>query len=148
GSGHHRGGRYPCDCGIPRAGVDLIRAVLDTNVLLSAFISEGPPFQAVGLAFDGHIQIVFSRATFGEFSEILMTRGPFSELTRETRGAYIAQLSEVASWVKPEPQPVKCRDPGEQPFLDLAVAAGADYRDTGDPDIHDSDETGELRQLA
>src|SRR5207237_10870429 len=120
GSGHHRGGRYPCDCGIPRAGVDLIRAVLDTNVLLSAFISEGPPFQAVGLAFDGHIQIVFSRATFGEFSEILMTRGPFSELTRETRGAYIAQLSEVASRVKAVPPTGESSEPSHKQFCTLS----------------------------
>jgi len=91
---------------------------------------------------------VFSRATFGEFSEILMTRGPFSELTRETRGAYIAQLSEVASWVKPVPQPVKCRDPGDQPFLDLAVAAGADYLVTGDPDLLEIGKVAETRILS
>ncbi len=101
-----------------------MKVVVDSNVLLSAAIGEGPPHDIVGMAFDGRITLVFSSETFGELAGVLMTRKPFDRLAKEVRAAYLGHLAEGATWDRPIPQTVKCRDPGDQVFLDLAPLRG------------------------
>lgn len=112
-----------------------MRIVADSNVLLSAIVGEGPPFGIVSLTFQGATALVFSRETFGELAAVLMTRPPFERLSREVRAAYLGHLAEVGAWHRPTPAPVKCRDPLDQMFLDLAISAGTDYLVTGDEDL-------------
>ena len=114
-----------------------MRIVADSNVLLSAMITEGAPFDLVNLIFGGQVDPIFSRETFGELADILTTRPPFDQLSRELRGAYLGHLSERGIWKRPIPRAVKCRDPDDQPFLDLAVASGADFLVTRDKDLLD-----------
>ena len=118
---------------------------MDSNVLLSAAISEGPPFDVVTTVFAGSITLVFSRETFGEIADVLMTREPFDRIARDVRGGYLGHLAEGAMWARPVPQSVKCRDPNDQVFLDLAVAAGAEYLITGDDDLRSVDQIGSTR---
>jgi putative PIN family toxin of toxin-antitoxin system len=112
-----------------------MKVVVDSNVLLAAAISEGPPFEIVNMVFGGRIAIVFSRETFGELADVLMTRTPFDRISREVRAAYVGHLAERGIWARPVPQSVKCRDPQDQAFLDLAVSSGSDYLITGDEDL-------------
>jgi len=122
-----------------------MKAVVDSNVLLAAAISEGPPFDIVGMVFGGQIAPIFSRETFGELADVLMTREPFDQIAREVRAAFLGHLAEHGTWVRPVPQAVKCRDPNDQVFLDLAVAASADYLVTGDKDLLVLNEVGGTR---
>jgi len=112
-----------------------MKVVVDTNVLLAAAISEGPPFDIVNMVFGGRIMLIFSRETFGELADILMTRTPFDRIAREVRAAFLGHLAERGTWARPLPQAVMCRDPQDQVFLDLAVAARVDYLVTGDDDL-------------
>ena len=109
-----------------------MRIIADSNVLLSATISEGPPFEIVNMVLNGTLVIVFSRETWGELGDVLMTRTPFDRIAKEVRGAYLGHIAERATWASPVPQPVKCRDPNDQMFLDLARPGDVDYLSTGD----------------
>lgn len=80
-----------------------MKIVADSNVLLSAIITEGAPFEIVNLVFGGQVDIVFSRETFGELADVLMTRPPFDRFPRELRGAYLGHLSERGIWKRPAP---------------------------------------------
>jgi uncharacterized protein len=122
-----------------------MRIVADSNILLSAMITEGPAFEVVNLILGGQVDPVFSRETFGELADVLMTREPFDRISRELRGAYLGHLSERGTWRRPMDQPVKCRDPGDQPFLDLAVASAADYLVTRDDDLLEISEVGAMK---
>lgn len=109
-----------------------MRIIADSNVLLSAAISEGPPFEIVNMVLNGTLVIVFSRETWGELGNVLMTRKPFDRITKEVRAGYIGHLAERATWASPASQPVKCRDPNDQMFLDLAGPGDVEYLITGD----------------
>ncbi len=98
-------------------------------------ITEGAPFEIANLIFGSQVEIVFSRETFGELADVLMTRPPFDELSRELRGAFLGHLSERGIWRRPVTQTVKCKDPDDQPFLDLAVSSEADFQVTRDSDL-------------
>jgi len=112
-----------------------MRIVADSNILLSATITEGPAFEVVNLVFGGQVDLVLSRETFGELADVLMTRAPFDRISKELRGAYLGHLSERGIWRRPVSQPIKCRDPDDQPFLDLAVASDAEFLLTRDDDL-------------
>jgi len=119
-----------------------MRIVVDSNILLSAMITEGPAFEVVNLVFAGQVDIVLSRETFGELADVLMTRPPFDRIAKELRGAYLGHLSERGIWRRPVNQPIKCRDPADQSFLDLAVASEAEYLLTRDDDLLELGQVG------
>ena len=112
-----------------------MKIVADTNVLISAAISEGPPFDIISMVFSGAITIVFSRETYGELAEVLMTREPFDRISREVRSSYLGHLAERAIWVRPTQSPARSRDPDDNKFLDAAYSAQVDYLVTGDDDL-------------
>ena len=122
-----------------------MRIIADSNGLLSAAISEGPSFDVVNLIFSGAITLVFSRETFGELGDVLMTRPPFDRISKEVRAAHLGHLAERAAWSRPVPQPVKCRDQHDQVFLDLAVSGDVDYLVTGDKDLLSLDHVGKTK---
>jgi len=122
-----------------------MNVVVDSNVLLAATIGEGPPFDIVNRVFGGQITLILSRETFGELADVLMTRAPFDGIAREVRAAFLGHLAEHGRWVRPVPQPVKCRDAQDQVFLDLAVAAHAEYLVTGDDDLLALSDVGDTR---
>ena len=74
-----------------------MRIIADSNVLLSATISEGPPFEIVNMVLNGTLVIVFSRETWGELGDVLMTRTPFDRIAKEVRGAYLGHIAERAT---------------------------------------------------
>ena len=89
---------------------------MDSNVLLAAAISEGPPFEIVNMVFGGRIAIVFSRETFGELADVLMTRTPFDRISREVRAAYVGHLAERGSGCGPFLSRSSAETPKTKPF--------------------------------
>jgi putative PIN family toxin of toxin-antitoxin system len=116
---------------------DVTRAVLDTNVLVSALLFPGELERIVtGWKSEAFVP-VFSRETFDEFRKVLAY--PKFELTAQEIVALIEDevlpFCEVVE-VHEEIRGV-CRDPADDPFLACAVAANADCIVSGDRDLFD-----------
>jgi putative PIN family toxin of toxin-antitoxin system len=47
------------------------RAVFDTNILISAFLGYGPPFEALNLVYNGKVQLVTSMDLFSELLSVI-----------------------------------------------------------------------------
>ena len=112
------------------------RLVLDTNVLLSALVFHvGSPAWLRHAWRSGTVRPLASRDTTAELIRVLhypkfrLTRGEREDLLDD----YLPRCETVpvpASIEVPE-----CRDPFDRPFLELALAAGADALLTGDKDL-------------
>lgn len=117
-----------------------MRAVLDTNVLISALYSaKGPPGRLFSVWADGRFELLMSDDTLSEFRRVLgypKHRHLFAE-----RPAAIAILLEklrtaIFSGEIPEVPPLES-DPSDTMFLALAKAAGAHAIVSGDAHLLD-----------
>jgi len=115
-----------------------VRAVLDTNVLLSALLWRGAPHELLEQIRAGTLILISSPALLAELSNVL-GRAKFdvilarSDTSRERALNEVRQLAEVIA-PPPLPQPV-CRDPDDDAVLALALAAQADCIISGDGDL-------------
>jgi len=122
----------------------VIRVVLDTNVLVSALLFGGVLNRLVAKWKTGDVVPVFSQATFDEFRRVLAY--PRFDLTE----------SEIRVLIEDEVLPYfdivetredirgACRDPEDDIFLSCAVAAGVDAVVSGDKDLLDM---GSFREI-
>ena len=103
--------------------------LLDTNVLIAAFISRGSCNELLEHVVRYH-RLVLSKYILDEFSEKLSDKFRFSK--REVREARTL-LSQRATLVTPENmEPLPEIDLDDLPVLGTAVAAGSDCLVTGD----------------
>jgi len=117
------------------------RAVVDTNVLISAALSpRSAPARIVDLLLR-HATLVFSRPTFREL-ETRLWRPKFDRyLDIERRRLLLHDLTQVAHWVElpvtpdPVPLPAISRDPDDDVFLHTARHGGAQWLVSGDKDL-------------
>ena len=113
----------------------VVRAVLDTNVLVSALLFRGPLSRLVEFWQQGRFIPVFSRATFEEFRAVLAY--PKFDLTPEEIALILEEevlpFAEVTG-IGVELRGV-CRDPGDDKFLSCAVSAAVDCIVSGDRDL-------------
>ena len=114
-----------------------LRVVLDTNVVLSALLfSRGRVSWLRGAMRAGTVVPVVSRVTVQELVRVL--EYPKFALSHEDREELLADFlpfAEIFPGSLPSLEHVKCRDPDDQIFLELAIAAGADAVVTGDADL-------------
>jgi putative PIN family toxin of toxin-antitoxin system len=111
------------------------RVVFDTNVVLSALLfTRGRLSWLVGHWQAGNCAPLISRTTTAELARILAY--PRFHLTIEE------QLEALAGYIPfceaigiARSFPVLCRDPKDQPFLELADGGKADLLVTGDDDL-------------
>jgi putative PIN family toxin of toxin-antitoxin system len=114
----------------------MLRAVFDTNVVLSALL-----FRTGRLAWlRGHwagsqVVALVSQATAQELIEVLAY--PKFQLSPDEIHAMLADYLPYTMVIEPGPRmkAPKCRDEDDQPFVDLAVAGAADILVTGDQDL-------------
>ena len=115
-----------------------MRAVIDTNVLVSALLWNGPPHALMANVREGLLEIAISPVLLAELSTV-SGRSKFNailvraESTHEQILTEIRQLAEVIE-PPPLPQPV-CRDPDDDAVLALAIAAQVDWIISGDDDL-------------
>lgn len=116
--------------------------IFDTNILLQALASKGGPAVRCLEYFDqGRITLAISRATLEEVEDVLSRshlRAKYPLLTDERvaelidrllyRGAYFRQVGQHFSYP---------RDPDDEPYLNLAIEAKADYLVSRDNDLLD-----------
>jgi putative PIN family toxin of toxin-antitoxin system len=112
--------------------------VLDTNVLVSAALSDGKPYEVLALAEDGHIISVTSQPIVTELGDVLTRdRLPFSDDQVTDLTAKVVSISRV---IDPEVSlEVIDDDPDDDKILEAAVAAEVDYIISGDSHLLDLD---------
>ncbi|ACU04906.1 MULTISPECIES: putative toxin-antitoxin system toxin component, PIN family [Pedobacter] len=109
--------------------------VFDTNALISAHLIPGSvSFKAFDLALKNGT-IVSSVETWYEFSTRFIRPKFNSYLTIEKREFYILMLKNRTEFVDVKKQVTICKDPDDDKFLGLAVAADVACIVSGDKDL-------------
>ena len=116
---------------------EIMRVVLDTNVLISALLFKGELSRMVRLWQEGKIVPIISKETFDElravleYSKFSLSRAEIKSLIeRETLPFF--EVVHVSKHVKGA-----CRDPEDDKFISCAISANADCIVTGDKDLSD-----------
>jgi putative PIN family toxin of toxin-antitoxin system len=111
------------------------RVVLDTNVLISAFLSPlGKPFACLSWVLD-NATLILSRELLEELDSRL-ARPKFTKyLDEPRRRAIVADLALNAVQVELAGMVKVCRDPDDDKLLEIAAVGRADCLVTGDQDL-------------
>jgi uncharacterized protein len=108
-----------------------MRVVLDTNVLVSAFVYGGNPRAIVELVVSGEVEMSLSEPLLQELQDVL-SREQFDLSPQLVRTA-LSEMSALGQWVVPQRHHALINeDPADNLVLDCAVEAGADYIVAGD----------------
>ena len=118
-----------------------MRAVIDTNVIISAFIKEDSPPGAVLHAWrKGDFQLVSSPALLSELEQVI-SRPRIRARTKYSRQDEILAIAEFADSAFIVEADVALSvvtvDPDDDRVLEAATAAEADYIVSGDHDLLD-----------
>ena len=112
----------------------MIRAVLDTNVVVSALLFEGRSSRLVPLWQQRKFLPIISRAVLEEYLRVLAY--PKFELTAEEVKQVVHEFLPYAEVTSPKARvKVVRRDPADNKFLECAVAGKAQYVVSGDQDL-------------
>jgi uncharacterized protein len=110
-----------------------MRIVLDTNVLVSALINpSGTPAKIVEMLVTGESTLCFDRRILDEYREVLY-RPSFPFQTDQVDALLEPIIAAGESIEMPPAASLAAHlpDPDDAMFLEVAVAAGADYLVTG-----------------
>jgi putative PIN family toxin of toxin-antitoxin system len=115
-----------------------VRAVIDTNVLVSGLLWRGAPHDLVERVRTGALTLVSSPALLAEFGDVI-DRPKFRPILARAGlrpEQLLAELRRVAEIVDPPPLPAPVsRDRSDDAVLALAVASQADLIISGDADL-------------
>ena len=135
---------------------DKPRVVFDCNVLLQSAARESSvAAKCLNLAESGLIRLYVSREVLTEAEDVLNrpeVRAHFLELSDEIVGAFLKRLQKISVLVRIVPKKFSYpRDEDDEPYINLAVAAGADLIISRDRDLLDlmtghANECKEFRQ--
>lgn len=108
----------------------MIRAVLDTNVLVSALLKPAStPRNVLRMGLAGTFQIVVSPAVFNEY-QFVLPRPELKLAPKEVADA-LEQLRTHAHWVEPTDRITSSPHEPDNRFLECARASQAAYLITG-----------------
>jgi len=112
----------------------VLRAVLDTNVLVSALLWKGTPHEIFLKAMDGEFQAVASQEIIEELRAVL-EHGEFGLEKEEVQGLLkiVTGIVELMSIQKKTD--VSLKDAGDRNIIDCAVNGKADFIVTGDREL-------------
>ena len=112
----------------------MITAVFDTNILISAFISKGAPYQAMISVLDGKVKLCLSSDILKEFQDVIRRKKfGFSKEKIEQMVMMVIDISEMAD--PKEKVNIIEEDPQDNKVIECAIASDADYIVTGDPHL-------------
>ena len=107
-----------------------MRIVLDTNVLVSGLLSrDGPPGKIVQMVAGGTLVVCFEGRILAEYRDVL-SRPRFRFDPLEV-ARLLEQIEADGEEVLTDPLTVRLTDRRDEPFLEVAVAAGAEFLVTG-----------------
>jgi len=112
-----------------------MKIVLDTNVLISAILTFGPPNQILKLAEKGLLEIATSPEILHELSGVLK-HPKFHRYLRQAGLTPDSAVKQLSFFLQIFPTAkhvtVVTADPADNKFLSCAVSAGASFVVTGD----------------
>lgn len=100
----------------------------------AALKAESVPEQALLLARQ-HCQIWLSRRVDGEIRQVLDRRKFRNSVSLGRRQYILGLLTDDARFVEPSERVAYCRDPDDDMYLELALAATAAFLVSGDMDL-------------
>ncbi len=110
----------------------MIRAVLDTNIIISSVFWKGNPHEVVRKGILGEFQMVMSAAIMEEITDKLRNKFKFPETGIQE---LIDILLTYGHIVEPSSRFNVVRDKKDDKILECAFDGKADYIVTGDPDL-------------
>ncbi|MGE0278713.1 MAG: putative toxin-antitoxin system toxin component, PIN family [Nitrospiraceae bacterium] len=115
-----------------------MRAVADTNVVVSAFLWNGTPRRVLEAAEKGKLELFTSPALIAELEDVLL-REKFAERLRRTRftpAFLLSRFTQLATLIAPtETSTPSLRDRDDEAVLACALAARAELIVSGDDDL-------------
>lgn len=126
----------------------MLRTVLDTNVLVSALIR---PRGAVGRVLrglrDARFLAIVSLPILEELADVLSRPSLVEkyELDEEDLATFLRLVMIRSELVRPERKIRRCRDPGDDMFLEAAVEGSAARLVTGDADLLELEQIEETK---
>lgn len=137
------------------AGVaSMTRVVLDTTVLVSAFLNPlpgGAAYELLRFCHSGAFELYLSDDILEETADVLLIRRHLRQRYRyadEDVVEYCQKLPRLATLVHDVPGISIVRDPADDMILGCAVATAADYLVTRDNDLLSLGKHGEIEILA
>ncbi len=115
-----------------------MRCVLDTNVLVSAFLWQGLPARLIEFASENEIRLFTSRALLDELDEVLHRKklAKAVRLTGFSADQLVSHYRRLAYRVTTRQLTRRIsRDPDDDQVLACALAAKADFIVSGDRDL-------------
>lgn len=111
----------------------VVRAVLDTNVFVSALLGKGSPTRLYEAFKQGSFWLVSSKELIAELAEVLLR----PELAISAADIKIAfrLLRRRALIIQPTHRINVCRDPSDNLVLECALSGNSDWIVTGDKDL-------------
>ena len=110
-----------------------LRAVFDTNALLSGLLYRGRPHLCLRMASEGLVRSVTCEYILAELREKLIERFGFDTAHADAAATMIRHFSDCVA--VSEPVAATCRDPGDNHVIACAAQGQADLIVTGDKDI-------------
>jgi putative PIN family toxin of toxin-antitoxin system len=116
-----------------------VRAVVDTNTLVSGLLWHGAPARLLDAALDNRVELCLTEELLDELGDVLRRpklARPVAErgLDVEWSCDFIRERSLILNPARSLEVP-GLRDPDDLPVLDCAIAAAADAIVTGDKDL-------------
>ena len=108
-----------------------IKAILDTNVIVSGVFWKGAPFEILEAWQKRRFLLAISLPILNEYRRVL------DEMTKKRPSSVLGSILEVIELHSEMVEPVSftrtvCSDPDDDKFLEAVVAADADYVVSGD----------------
>ena len=114
-----------------------MRVVIDTNALISRLLlAQSVPARAVDRALKD-MEVVVSEATVRELADVLSRNKWDRYVSIDDRQEFIRRLLQICTLVSVLSEIDDCPSPSDNPFLALALDAGASVILTGDGDLLD-----------
>jgi hypothetical protein len=110
-----------------------MRAVLDTNIIVSALIAPaGKPAAIIDAWLDGKFTLLTCAAHVDELRSTLQKPRVADLIKPYKGGRLVNQIKKLAETIDPLPRVERSSDPADDFLLALAEAGKADYLVTGD----------------
>lgn len=107
-----------------------MRLVVDTNVLVAGLLrAHGPPGRIVDSILRQSFTVLYDDRILGEYEAVLARQRFGFELTSVR--VFLGFVRDVGERIVAAPLQLRCSDPGDQPFLEVAVEGGAEVLVTG-----------------